>query len=184
MSENTIDYSSVKAEDLIMQREPRKATITVLHKPSGKVASDPVVPSDKSGARFRRPSTLPKENRQKGMEGYIEGANKNGLYVIIGNPGDEGYKNEYLEALANDPEALKASFEGTPKAAKASDGEQAPKPAAKKPAATQQSVTESPSEAASAPAPEVPPAPAVEPTEPISPEAADDLDKMLADLET
>jgi len=45
------------------------------------------------------------------MEGYIEGteSEEKTFYPIIGG---DNPKNEYLEALAKDPNALKTSFEG------------------------------------------------------------------------
>ncbi len=110
-----IDYSLVKREDLAIVREPRKSKFHVIHKPTGKISETPVAPGSGVEARFRRPSVLPKENRLKDMEGYIEGRDSEdkSFWVIVGGSSP---RNEYLDALAKDPEALKASFDPSPSA--------------------------------------------------------------------
>lgn len=108
---STIDYGSVTRADLEMTREPRKSQFTVVHKPTGTVATDPVVPGSYAPARFRRPTNLPKENRQVNMEGYIESTNEEDTQLYVITIGDEA-SNEYLDALVGDTEALRISFEG------------------------------------------------------------------------
>lgn len=161
---STIDYASVKREDLEMKREPRKAQITVVHLPTGTVASDPVVPGSLTPARFRRPTNLPKENRLKGMEGYIEGQEEDTKTFFPIYTG-ENPKNEYLDALANDPEALKASFEGT-------KGKAAPP-----------TTPETPEETIAAAAPAADAEPPAEQA-PAEPEEMAELDDILAELDT
>jgi hypothetical protein len=106
-----IDYSTVSRDDLELIREPRKSQFTVVHKPTGAVGSTPVVPGSLSPARFRRPTNMPKENRAPHMEGYIEGREEDtqGFYIIVAG---ETPRNEYLDALAGDADALRATFEG------------------------------------------------------------------------
>jgi hypothetical protein len=113
-------YDDVKPEDLEMVRVPRQSRITVKHVPSGEVAETPVAPGSHVEVRFRRPTGIPKDRRVTNMEGYIEPVTDEAnsqLWMIT--TGDDG-KNEYLKALAADPAALKASFEGGAK--KASKG--------------------------------------------------------------
>lgn len=133
------DYTTCQHTDLEMLREPRKSVIKVKHKPSGAIAESPVVPGPLSAARFRRATNLPKENRVKDMDGYIEGGpDDKVLFPIIAG---ETPKNEYLEALAKDPAALKASFEGTPKQSKSAEKQQDEPPA---PSATPQAPVAAP----------------------------------------
>lgn len=113
---STIDYTQVSRDDLEMLREPRKSQFTVRHKPTGVVAQSPVIPGSLSPARFRRPSNLPKENKVEGMEGYIEGRNESDTALYVITTGEKA-RNEYLDALASDPVALKACFEGISKEA-------------------------------------------------------------------
>lgn len=198
----TIDYASVKREELEMHREPRKSQFTVVHKPSGAVATDPVVPGSLTPARFRRPSNLPKENRVAGMEGYIESTSEDDkqFFLIIEAAENRAAQNQYLDALAGDPAALQRSFEGPAKTAsevKAAGGQQtAPEAASEAPAPERQAesqpgptVPEPEEVPADAPEPAEEPTPAESGVEEPAPVGAavgdsDDLDDLLAGLDS
>lgn len=113
-----MDYSTVKAEDLELVREPKRSAFAVKHVPTDTIGTSPVIPGTTSLARYHSPSGLPKEER-KGLSGYIASVDK-GVQAIYKIPvkGD----NEYFAALAADPEALKLTFEGVPKPVKEAGG--------------------------------------------------------------
>jgi len=159
------DYSTVKVEDLELHREPRKSQFTIVHKPSGAVAQEPVVPDTFSPARFRRPTQLPKENRTKGMVGYIEGADSESKSLFVILEGD-GAKNEYIEALVASPDTLKACFEGAPKTDKPAKTEA---PEASAAPATPAAAEVDPSEV-----------PTAAPTSPIADTPGEDASESLA----
>jgi hypothetical protein len=186
-----IDYTKVNGADLEMRREPRKSKFSVVHKPTGAVAEDPVAPGNYAEVRFRRPAGMPKENRPKDMTGYVESRSETGgaVWPIIETTKKEGDKdvttvdNQFLTALANDPEALKRSFEGQPAEAGGADAESASSngastttPEAAAAAAAAAAGTAQAPQAPAAPAPE---ADAVE----LPGEQKKELDDLLAGLE-
>ncbi len=124
-------------------------------------------------ARFRRPNVLPKENRVKDMEGYVEGIDKEqkAFWIVVGGSSP---RNEYLEALAVDPKALQATFEGVPKA---------PDQPPSSPVAPEILAASDASPLAAEVNLNGDPAPTQE-TETVNPEEMEDLDALLAKLET
>lgn len=197
----TIDYGSVNREDLEMHREPRKSQFTVTHKPTGAVATDPVVPGSLTPARFRRPSNLPKENRVAGMEGYIESTSEDDkqFFLIIEAGENRAAQNQYLDALAGDAAALQRSFEGPAKTAaevKSAGGQQtAPEAASEAPEPERQAESQpGPTVPSPEDAPADEPEPAEEPTpaesgldaEPaaVAVGDSDELDDLLAGLDS
>jgi len=178
------DYSSVKPEDLEMRREPRKSKFIVIHKPSSTRAEDPVSPGAYQEVRFRRPAGMPKENRPKDMTGFIEARGEGGkIFPIVETEGVE--TNHFLIELANDPEALKRSFEGQPEEATATttsaktaeEEPQQPEQAAATAATAAGTQEETPA------TPETPkPAPEADTSE-VSGETKQELDDLLAGLE-
>jgi hypothetical protein len=172
---STIDYTTVKPEDLEIVREPRKSKIRLRHIPSGTLAETPLSPGTLKEVRFRRHNSLPKENRQKDMTGYIETTSDDtaGFWPIIGEPGQENFRNDYLIAVAADANALKASFEGADKAGPATDEPKAPAPpkAAADP-------TVAPDGTAQPAAPTEPPVEVATTT----PDVKEELDELLAGL--
>jgi len=177
----TIDYGGVSRDELEMTREARKSQFSVVHKPSGAVALAPVVPGSLAPARFRRPANMPKENRVKEMEGYVESTREEDTQLYIITTG-ESARNEYLDALVADPNALRASFEGVKAQQTAETTDEAPVPAGT-PTAEPASPNEESAPVAQ-PQQTPPDNDAQAPAPTVSKETEDELDDLLAELET
>jgi hypothetical protein len=109
-----LDYTKVTADDLEMVRESKRAIFSVLHVPTDTMSVMPVIPGTEpvEEARYHSLASLPKGDTRKGVTGFVSSLNPDNvvLFKITVRGG-----NEYLQALATDPVALRLTFEGVPK---------------------------------------------------------------------
>ena len=103
-----IDYASVKPEDLEVVREPKKSHFKVRHIPTGAVGEAPVLPVSLDRAKYHSIATLEPRYQQRGVTAWVGSANKDNptVYLVSVRGG-----NEYLQALAQDVEALLWTFD-------------------------------------------------------------------------